>query len=367
MLMSSSIASAETTRFLFDVDSGTKNIYTNVKPGDHLKGKMKITLVDKVDGTFTLSFKSALGDIGDANSPLNMGNWIKFPNGNDITINAQSGKDGSATVPFDITLPKTISPGDYIGLMTASLKSLKTQEQSGAGVSLSAAIGVTMKFSVAGKRVHKLTLLSMLSQGFTPSMDKEKGPDSKDLNLAFSYKADGNSSLRPSAHIVIKSTFGKVVYDQTTVLSDITPGRTMNPVIKIPDVDTIRGWFTVHADLSYSPVSIDGKVEKESFSAGKASIRVYLIPWLQIFILFGIILIGIGIFAYRLWKMSHLKAISVPYTIKSGDTLQSVCGALGADPKDIIFVNKISAPYFLIPNTSILIPQKNTMPTQPQA
>lgn len=356
LLISPLITRADTVKYLFDVEKGTKNIYTDIKPGEIIKGKMKITLLDDAQGTFSLGFRSALGNIGDPSSPLNMASWIKFPKGKDITIDGRTPEKKTAIIPFEITFPKTISPGDYVGLMTATLESVASLG-GGTGVRMSSAIGVTMKFSVPGKRIHKLSLLSMVSEGFVPSTDKEKSAERKDLNIAFKYKAEGNSTLRPSAHITVKNTFGKTVYDQTKTFDDIAPGREMTRIVSIPDVDTIRGWLTVNSEITYSPVSIDGSVEKQAYKVGTGTLRVYTIPWTQVLLLLAIILIGVGVFAYRVLKMRKLIANSTSYTVKNGDTLQSVCGGINANPKDVIMVNKLSAPYFLTPGTTILIPQ----------
>lgn len=360
IVMSEAVASATSARFSFSADrlGGTTGIYKDVKPGDVITGNMKLTMIDDVNGSFKINFESSLGDTRDAKSPLNMQNWVEFPKGSEFEIAQKENKDKTTLVPFKLTIPKEASPGDYEGLMIASLKPAANVKTSGAGVTMGAAVGVSIKMSVPGKRVHKLTLLSFKPGGFVPTKEKDKENDKKDLVLTFDYKAEGNSMLRPSANIVIKNTFGKEVYNETKIFSDIVPGRQMSQTVVIPDVDTYKGWLDTQTELTYSIVNISGAVEKNSYKSGKASVRIYTIPWLEIMAILLLILIGAGTLIYRSWKLRHMKANSSSYTVKNGETLQTLCSTMNVNPKDVIFVNKLSPPYFLPAGGTILIPNK---------
>ncbi|MBD3361130.1 LysM peptidoglycan-binding domain-containing protein [Candidatus Peregrinibacteria bacterium] len=348
---------AQTVPFLFRIGPDTQKIY-EVDGGDKIDGNVFISLEEEVDASFEISFTSV------SNNPLakegsgtilDLSSWISYPEGNNIFIEGTHPGKQEIKIPFVITVPEEISPGDYRGIMKARYI-MGSSEVENVGVSFTTALGEYFRFSVPGERVHLLDFIDLEFGGFVPKEEDEKEEAVK-LNVV--YQNLGNSLLRPSVNVLAKDIFDNVVYENSFTFKDIFPetGEASKSIV-LEKLESFIGWRDIEVKLYYGLVNVDGSIEGDLFESGLASIRVYVIPWLEILIGLIAVLFLLFIIFYKRFKIKSLRASSKMYLVKKGDTLQSVCEKFNVNPAHVIIANKLKRPYFLKPGEKIYIPKK---------
>lgn len=342
---------ASNLQYGFNIDPKTTKLnYPNVKPGSTIYNKLKITLLDDIKVNFTVLFHNSM-ELAD------MPNWIKFPEGTEFTIDGRKPGPQDLLIPFEITLPQNIQPGTYRYALQTQPTTPKDQLFSGNGVGLrlTSARGIEFKFSVAGQKKHRL-ILEQMSTALVPSSNENKKKQ-EDLKITIFYKSEGNSILQPSLYVVVKNASGKIIYDKKLAPNILFPGDNSSQDVFVPNMNFPIGWVDINAELSYSLVSLDGKIDEAETKAGKAYVRIYIIPWLEIMSIFGLVIIISGMILYRRLRLKLLMVNAILYKIQNNDTLQSVAMTTATNPKHIIMLNKLKFPYFLTPNTTIFIPK----------
>lgn len=348
-----------TARYSFHFAEGTKRFYA-VEPGGVIKGNVKLKLVDPRDVSFELSLHSMTGGVvaaGGSGTDLDMSTWVYYPNGSTIDIDGTqpelSGLE-PVLIPFEITVPDNIAPGDYRAALKAQLISKDDLDVSGgAGARLTTAIGLPLKISIPGERMHKLSFDGMEFLRFDLVQDVEKKYDAR---LNFVYTNHGNTVLKPLLKVQIMNFLGKTVREEELDLGVVFPGATLNKDVEIDGLDSFLFWLDFDTELSYQLVALDGEVKGDVFQAGSGSLRAYLIPWIYFWLFLLLVLILVAIYLYTTFRMSRLTSVSKIYTVQQGDTLQSVCAKFQVNSKDLIYANKLKAPYFLEVGSKLLIP-----------
>lgn len=363
LALQSNQSMASSARYTFSYEGGKNGIYDNIKPGDTIEGAVFTTLLDDVQANFKISFSSSSENViaqTGTNSILDMSTWIEYPNKSVFNINGKPDGEQRARVPFIIRIPDSISPGDYLGAIRVSYLSdgdLSKVTQKGAGVSVSTAIGMTLKFSIPGTRFHKLELLGISVNGFE---EKNEITEKPQFNLFVKSKSSGNSMMMATLEVIAKDMLGKVIYEKSEDLGVIFAGTISERTITISNLKSspFPGWMDIEGKLSYRLAGIDGKVFGDVFQVGIGKIRAHSLPWLFILIIATLLASIIMTLVYRRYGIRKLKSISKIYTVKKADTLQSISERFSVDPVVIIKVNKLKAPFFLSEGKEILIPKK---------
>lgn len=354
------LALAETVKYGFNLGGNTRNSY-EVESGEKVEGSLTVTLNEDVDASFLVSFSSAFGDkiAGEAAaSLLNMSNWIEFPEGKEVFVEGSKPGVQNLSIPFVVTIPEKIAPGDYVGTFKLQLNNVENEEgaSGGAGVKFTTAIGIKVRFSIPGNRVHSLEILDLKLGKMTPN---EKIPDFNDLSLILTYKNLGNSFVNTKADVKVKNWTGDLIIEETVNLGSVSPAnKEVDRNFTVKEVPVKKGWLDVETTFEYQPVGADNKLGAEEYPAGKATLRIYVIPWSFVAGFVGLLLVLLMYFNYRYYRVLHLRENSKLYTVKQGDTLQDVCTRFSVDPKEVVYVNKFKSPYFLQPGAKIYIPNK---------
>lgn len=275
-------------RFQFTLDDHSVTSVGDNGLAERVKGSMKLVLEDKAHVRFKVVLKSAQ-PLENPLSLANMEHWVIFPKGDEFEVNGVDEERATLLIPFEIKPPDGLVPGDYIGAMNAQVLSVN-------GNSLSSyyAKGITMKFTIPGQVNHSLSLLR------TSFSHPEK-----DLSSILSYKVDSNVMIRPVAYVRALSPF-REPFEETFVLPDITGHREQSFPIDISNTLPYVGWVDSSIRLTYSVLNFDGQVGSQVFEAGTTQSRLYVMPSREVFIIAGLVILGIGFILYRRRKDSSI-------------------------------------------------------------
>lgn len=362
LMFSISAFAATSATYTFNFTKGTPNVFNDVKAGEKLEGAMEVVLRDDLKANFGLEFYSNSEDANarrGSESILNMSNWIEYPNGATAFVDGTPAGPQKVKIPFIVNIPDNISPGDYVGAMVIGLipGDSPVNLSPGAGLSVSTAIGTSLRFSIPGERFHKLEFQDMYVDNFSARNETTEKPQ---FGLFLKAKSLGNTIFIANLDIKIKDLYGEVIYEKAESFGTIYPGIEIerNFLVDIVKRNPFPGWIDIEGNLSYRLTGTDGKPTGDTFQVGVGKIRVYSLPWGIIYSLALIFsIISMTIF-YRRYILKKLSGISKIYTIKENDTLQSVSAKFSVSPENIIRVNKLKSPYFLTAGKEMLIPKK---------
>lgn len=336
-------------------DNG-KMIYQNVQPGDVIKTSFEFQLLEDVPANIGMNFNSYV-DNEEIPERLNLSSWAQFPDGFGVSLD---GLSDSEEVPVEIHVPEDAYPGDYKGAFIASVTGYGNEIKGkgfdgGMGAVVKVGKGVAFLMRVAGELVE-----SMLFENMAYDLT-----DDGSLTLRLDYKNIGNVLVRPTARVRVSSVFGgEKLLDKDFELASVAPGNEVkNNLINLSESDLALsyGVYSVDVDLNYQALSLfDTDEEKIVNLAGVASMTVYRLPLMFIVIFSALILIVVLYFVWRAVSLSKLKASCKVYVVQPGDTLQIISTRFQVDPKLIIRVNSLKAPYFLTVNQQILLPASNS-------
>lgn len=343
--------------------------YNDVSHGDVIKDNIVVTMLDNTPSLVHIDIKPGiaqkLAKTITGIDALALETWVEFPNGKQLVFYGSE----QIQVPFEITVPEGVAPGDYVGLFSASLvdygdeflKKLeavegeveKLRETETVGIGAKVAIGVGLDFilRIAGEAIPNLFFANL---GY--DVTEETG-----MTLLVDYENRGNVTIVPSVNVVISDTLGKVVFNKDYNFSLLYPGTIGNSAIKVP-MDEYNpfsyGIYTIKANLNYKfhHFARDGVTTKDLYYSGTAKLKMYVIPWTAVVILLSIVVLVLLYFLYQNYSLLKLSKSSKLYTVKQGDTLEKISKHYKVDPKKVIKLNHLKAPYFLEEKSKLLIP-----------
>lgn len=316
--------------------------FGTIEAGEVLQGEGFLRLIDDIRSDFEIELVSAT----EFDGMSEVAGWLELDSDGKITIeNAKN----PVTVPFKINVPDNLLPGEYAVLFQAVLNDFEGLELAPGSSRVRIASGFMVRFGIAGERAYELNF-----QGL--DYDRSLLADSGDLNLILNYRNLGNVKVYPSAHYVVKNLAGEVLLDEEISFKPCYSGTScVGPINKTSLEFGVFDKVETQVELYYS--KIDGG---ERQLVGQGSFVHYLIPWIYILIVVALLVLVLVFFLYRSSKRKYLISLAKQYKVKEGDDLQSVAKAASADPNQIVFLNKIKAPYFLTPGDTIYIPKKNS-------
>lgn len=238
-----------------------------------------------------------------------------------------------ATVPFIIHIPDQVDVGEHAGAVMIQKKATERQAGQGSAINLTTRVGVRVYETVPGDIIRQLAISK-----FTVT----RHPTRPEYTLVLGLKNTGNVSLENSSTIQIADTFFKRGNQTITRTMQALPGQEL--IINTDWPRPIFGRYRFIASATYK----DGD-QVHNLSA--TPIVIWVVPWREVIIVLGIILIGLLIwFGWRWWsRRNHHGRSWVHVEIRSGDTIASLAEITGVGWKKIARMNKLKAPYHLKP------------------
>lgn len=290
-------------------------------------------------GTFALTSKS--------HDQQYIGTWVRFDQPT-TTIPARS----DATIPFTISVPENITPGNYGGGIAVEASSAELKGEDGldaaGAVSTSARIYVRTFVNVPGETVSNYEWTYF---GFN-----DKTETQKPLFL-FSFKNNGNTIIiaEPSVEL---SGFPPLK-ESTLKLPEITiqPGTTLENIQLRWDDQPPLGYYFTTANVKFSEFDIVAN-QKTNERVLQQKIAINLTPPFITVIMLIVLLAMAAFIVYRIVSVAYLRSKSKTYKVKQGESITSIANEYDISWKKLARLNKLKRPYTLKVGQNILVPQK---------
>ncbi|MFT4259866.1 DUF916 domain-containing protein [Microbacterium sp.] len=202
---------------------------------------------------------------GEASAKL--GTWVTVSDGGSVSV----APGASVTVPFTIAVPQNATPGDYgAGVVT----SLAVPGQNADGVSVDRRLGIRMSVRVDGELTPALAVGGV-------SVDWGGGLNlfSGDVDVAFTMKNTGNTTIGSVAGVTVAGPFGMLATDAADVAEapELLPGETWTQRVTVPGFAAL---VLLTATATVIPASTDAAGTTASLAPVVASGTGWAVPWL---------------------------------------------------------------------------------------
>jgi len=263
-------------------------------PGGRIEDHVAILNYSDQTATFLIRGTDAVNTPqgGFAALPINershdLGAWIALPR-SDLTVTLRPRTD--IIVPFLIEVPADATPGDHIGVITATLVS-SVISKSGQRLRLLQTVGTRIFLLVSGSLHPSLTVtgLAVHYQGTLDPIGTGKA------TVTYTVSNTGNVALGGLQTVYVSGLFGG---RSTARLPEI---RLLLAGFSVKETVEVKGIFpeireTAH--VSIRPLYITGSVAPPS-GPFQASRSFWTIPWILIAIIVTVILLMVGWFRRR--------------------------------------------------------------------
>jgi len=283
-----------------------------------------------------------------------IGAWIKLLT-NLITLDPGESKQ----VPFIITIPENADVGEHSGGII--IQKAQPGEVQGTGASIVTRVGVRVYETVPGEIVREVKLEDFQVKRQTP---EDALPY---YEVTLSVLNQSNVSLRPKTELKIRgwgkeeylrySRFQNGVVIDLRDLTEYFDGQTFAKdwqLLRDQKVTTRWEWdepefgrFTFQAVLTY-----DDAGQKKTLLTPQ--IVIWVIPWVELSVVGGVIILIIVIYLVRKRKLSGRGWEK--YEVKAGDNLLGIAYQAKVSLKLLAKVNNIKEPYLIKPGRVILVP-----------
>ena len=264
-------------------------------PGGRIENHVAILNYSDQRATFLIRGTDAVNTPqgGFAALPINdrshdLGAWIALPS-SDLTVTLPPRTD--LIIPFLIEVPANATPGDHVGVITATLVS-SVVSKSGQRLKLLQTVGTRIFLRVSGPLRPSLTISGLAVHYEGPLNPIGTGK----ARVTFTVSNTGNIALGGLQTVYVSGLLGARSGDAgIPKLQLLLPGYSVRETVEVTDIfPEIRE--TAH--VSIRPLYIAGSVAPSS-GPFQASLSFWAIPWILIAIIVVLILLLVGWFRRR--------------------------------------------------------------------
>ncbi|MDI1465853.1 DUF916 domain-containing protein [Catellatospora sp. KI3] len=178
-----------------------------------------------------------------ARQPVDVGAWLKL-NATAVTIPAR----GRTVLPFTLTLPANVTPGDHVGGIVASLTTTQT-DAGGNKVAVEQRVGVRVYLRVAGLLRATLSV-DYLHGEFQPAGATRGGI----AHITYTVRNTGNVRLTGHQQLSVGSPlWADITVPSLPDLPELLPGATLQRTVAVADAPPV-GWLD--ATLRVDPQAV---------------------------------------------------------------------------------------------------------------
>ena len=305
----------------------------------------KTILLSSVDGVVTNT--GAYTCKQESEPVVGMGGWLKLDK-DKVTLPA----GGEEEIGFTVTVPANADVGEHNGCIAMQADQAPTEATGGVRVHMRQAIRTVL--TIPGELKRDLTI----SQ-FEVKTDKTKFPE-----YLMSVKNTGNVSADVDMRVRVKNSFGNEVF-VTGGEYPVIPNETLTQNFNSGFRPMFGGWLTAEPSIRYDKrLGIFGTQDQSAEFETKQGevVKFFLWPtmlgWTIIATaLIGVILLVSWVIVSRN-KDRELRKNLAKYTVKAGDTIESLARAKGRSWQDVAKINNLKAPYALSEGQEIILPGK---------
>lgn len=226
-------------------------------------------------------------------APKDAGSWIKLDK-DKVTVPAK----GKVIVPFTVTVPREVTPGDHTGGIVASLAA-GAQDAQGNKVKLDQRVGARVYVRAAGTLTPRLEV-----QQVTASYEGSANPFSQgSATVTYTLSNTGNVRLGARQAVRVNGLFGtSVTADGVKDLGDLLPGTSLTITAK---ADGVAQVLRSSAVVSVQPVAARDGVDPELPSLTR-SVSLWTVPWALLALV--LVITGGGLWVWRRKRLARAAA-----------------------------------------------------------
>jgi hypothetical protein len=226
------------------------------------------------DGYFTRAGR--FDTLPSSQASKDAGTWIELPQ----SVTVPSGE--TSVVKFTLTVPQNAEPGDHAAGITASV--IKTQsDSSGASVGVESRVGVRVTTRVTGE-LRPSVDVGRVSARYHPTWNPFKPG-----RVTVEFDAANQGNVRLLAQGQVTAGTGQAAYPgQADDRQELLPGDSRGLAANVSRVWPL---FRVPVVVELSPevVTMDGT--ESSAGTVRARVWVWAVPWPQLSVLLGVLLL----------------------------------------------------------------------------
>jgi hypothetical protein len=319
----------------------------SVKNFGDKEATVKIYPVDAISnngGAFILKF-----DHEDQNG---IGDWTEI-NQREITVKP----DERIDIPFTITLPSDISPGQYLGGIVIEYgtadgsndekcKEGTPADCNGSVIAVKTRIGSRIYITVPGAVEENV---DMTDFGFYLTFTGQ-------TRFKFKLENKGNVAYQPEAQIEVRDASGKVYDTFTKSLGILMPNSTTEPSVSWDKKIPLIANYSATAKVTFTK-KFQGAGESRHGAAITKDINFWVIPWNHIIYISLVILACATLCALRMLRFKKLVASSTIYEVAETDDLVSIAAQNHVNWKRLAKINKLRPPYIIKKGSTLFVPK----------
>ncbi|WP_327251543.1 WxL protein peptidoglycan domain-containing protein [Streptomyces sp. NBC_01244] len=226
-------------------------------------------------------------------APKDAGSWIKLER-DQVTVPAK----GNVIVPFTVSVPREVTPGDHTGGIVASLAAGATDAQ-GNKVKLDQRVGARVYVRAAGTLTPRLEV-----QQVTASYEGSANPFSEgSATVTYTLSNTGNVRLGARQAVRVNGLFGtSVTADGVKDLGDLLPGTSLAITAR---ADGVAQVLRSSAVVSVQPVAARDGVDPKLPSLTR-SVSLWTVPWALLAMV--LVITGGGLWVWRRRRLARAAA-----------------------------------------------------------
>lgn len=213
--------------------------------------------------------------------------WIKIPAQN-LTLNLPP--RATVVLPFQLEVPKTATPGDHIGGITATLQSFVISP-SGQRVQLLQSVGTRIFVRVSGP-LHPAFTIERLTPHYKATLNPV---GSGRVTLTYVVHNTGNVALGGQQTVSVSGLFGsKSTAKKVPRVQLLLPGFSVGETVAFPGVFPE---FVMTGHVSISPLVIPGSQQPPS-GPYRGTVHFWAVPWTLVLI----VVVVLGLLAWLMLR-----------------------------------------------------------------
>jgi hypothetical protein len=225
--------------------------------------------------------------------PVGAGAWIALPSGTaTVKVPAQTAKHpGEVIVPFVLKVPTNASPGDHVGGIVASLRTVG-QNSSGDNVILEQRVATRLFIRVAGTLAPKLTLTDLHAKYHGTLNPFGRGR----VTVSYQVNNTGNLEVALNQGVTVSGLFGASRQVALAGVPLLLPGDSLHETAQLAGV-----WpqFRVRVKVAAQPLPVAGDADPH-LQAVTASTSLVAVPWSLVVLV--VLILAAVVVAYRARK-----------------------------------------------------------------
>jgi hypothetical protein len=217
---------------------------------------------------------------------VDAGTWIDLPE--NVTVPPS----GTVVVPFTIAVPENAEPGDHAAGIAASV--LSVQQGDGAGVGVESRVGFRVMTRVTGELEPAYSVTNVRTDYRTSWNPLRPGS----LDVSFEVVNEGNTRLDVGG--VLEIAGRSIPFPEGDRGQQILPGETHSFALELRRVWPL---FAFPGEIVVSPTVTTATGETTEVAPASTPVLAWAMPWPQLLVLLGLILIVAAV----IWRRDRSK------------------------------------------------------------